>query len=263
MINISLSRRDANVLEKIKDPESDPSRAVIVEPSLPKDPNITDLSIYERVSKQEKEIVLSMQQLEMQLAGLKAVATTTDPIQEYQTCVSRLGMLITEHPRYASARNNRAQALRRLYGDTILLKASSLQALNQDATEEERANAAVAILTDLDEAVSLLTPKTMFGGMSPVAGRTLSLAHTQRAAIYHTTAKSFSAGLQDLGERKETDWSKVDFETAASRDFAFGGRYGNEVAKGLAVATNPTAKLCGQMVREAMKKEYGQAFEGL
>ena len=53
---------------------------------------------------------------------------------------------------------------------------------------------------------------------------------------------------------------EIDFEEAASRDFALGGRYGNEIAKGLAVSTNPTAKLCGQMVREAMKKEYGPAY---
>lgn len=77
------------------------------------------------------------------------------------------------------------------------------------------------------------------------------------------TAKLFSVGRQDLGERKEVQWSKMEFEAAASRDFALGGRYGNEIAKGLAVATNPTAKLCGQIVREAMKKEYGPAFEGL
>jgi len=49
----------------------------------------------------------------------------------------------------------------------------------------------------------------------------------------------------------------VDFEDAASRDFVMGGRYGNEVAKALAVSSNPTAKLCGDMVREAMKREYG------
>lgn len=68
-------------------------------------------------------------------------------------------------------------------------------------------------------------------------------------------------GVLDVGlERKETTWQKLDFEEAASRDFALGGRYGNDIAKGLAVSTNPTAKLCGQMVREAMKKEYGPAF---
>ena len=35
-----------------------------------------------------------------------------------------------------------------------------------------------------------------------------------------------------------------------------GGRYGNEIARNLAVGTNPVAKLCGEMVREAMRKEY-------
>ena len=58
----------------------------------------------------------------------------------------------------------------------------------------------------------------------------------------------------------EAGWTKTDFEDAASREFALGGRYGNEIAKGLAVSTNPTAKLCGQMVREAMKNEYGPSF---
>ncbi len=33
-----------------------------------------------------------------------------------------------------------------------------------------------------------------------------------------------------------------------------------KLQRGLAVSTNPTAKLCGQIVREAMKKEYGAAF---
>lgn len=260
MAQISLSRRDENVLEKIKDPESDPSTAVIVDPSLPNDPNILDGDVYERVSKQEKQIILSMQGLEMQLAGLRT-ATTPNPIKKYQTNVSHLAGLIGEFPKYASVRNNRAQALRRLYGDTILLRVPGPQALVQDASDEDKGQAALTVLADLDEAIALLTPRTLFGALSPVAGRTLSLAHTQRAALYYATAKALPADRQDLGDRKEMGWSKVDFETAASRDFAFGGRYGNEVARGLAVATNPTAKLCGQMVREAMKKEYGPLFE--
>ncbi|ETS77518.1 hypothetical protein PFICI_11392 [Pestalotiopsis fici W106-1] len=260
---ITLSRRDENVLEKMKDPESDPSTSILVDSTLPKDPNVTEPSIYERVSKREKDIVLSMQQLEMQLAGIKVLRSVQDPVQEYAACVSHLGELISEFPNYASARNNRAQALRRLHGDKLLSKVLDMQALKQDASNEERAQAAITLLGDLDEAISLLTPKSVFGSISPVAGRTLSLAHTQRGAIYHMTAKSASAERQDLGERREAVWSIVDFETAASRDFALGGKYGNDIAKGLAVATNPTAKLCGQMVREAMKKEYGPAFEGL
>jgi hypothetical protein len=69
-----------------------------------------------------------------------------------------------------------------------------------------------------------------------------------------------SKSLSVDAARPEAGWSKLDFEEHASRDFAMGGRYGNEIAKGLAVSTNPTAKLCGQMVREAMKKEYGPGF---
>ena len=55
---------------------------------------------------------------------------------------------------------------------------------------------------------------------------------------------------------KEAKWSSIVFEEAASRDFMMAGRYGNEIGKGLAVSTNPTAKLCGEMVKEAMRKEY-------
>lgn len=48
----------------------------------------------------------------------------------------------------------------------------------------------------------------------------------------------------------------MEFEEHASRDFMMGGRLGNEVAKQMAVVANPTAKLCGDMVREAMRKEF-------
>ncbi|KAI0025266.1 hypothetical protein F4780DRAFT_423386 [Xylariomycetidae sp. FL0641] len=257
----SLTRRDFNVLEKIKDPEANPTAAILVDPSLPKDPNVTDEALYERVAQKEREIVLAMQQLEMQLAGLKP-GGTLDPIDEYQRRVADLDQLVSECPRYASARNNRAQALRRLYGDAMLLPGhKDADALIPDAADAEKGKAGDTALLDLDEAIALLTPKSLFASISPQAGKTLAMAHTQRAALYHMTAKSFQGNVVALAsERKEASWTKLDFEAAASRDFALGGRYGNEIAKGLAVSTNPTAKLCGQMVREAMKKEYGPAF---
>ncbi|KAI0536909.1 hypothetical protein GGR58DRAFT_373834 [Xylaria digitata] len=256
----SLSRRDFNVLEKIKDPEANLATAVMVDPNLPKDPNVTDMSVYERVSQKEREIVVAIQQIEMELAGLKS-STLTEPTNDYRRYVRELGQLISENPRYASARNNRAQALRRLYGDTIILSGRpDPKALIQGAEAEEVSQAALVVLSDLDEAISLLTPKSPFAPISPVAGKTLSQAHTQRAALYYMTSKSIRSDVSiSLDGRKEEEWIKLDFESAASRDFALGGRYGNEVAKGLAVSTNPTAKLCGQIVREAMK-EYGSAF---
>jgi len=70
----------------------------------------------------------------------------------------------------------------------------------------------------------------------------------------HFSQKGFELRIDD--SRRENGWSVVEFEEAASRDFMMGGRLGNEVAKQMAVVANPTAKLCGDMVREAMRKEY-------
>jgi hypothetical protein len=259
-----LTLRDLHVLEKIKDPESDPSLLVQVDPSLPKDSHISDPTEYERVAQQEREIILSLQKLEM--SGRPA----SEIIQGYRDSVSRLGQLIDSHPRYASARNNRAQALRRLYGDGMLVANAPrnpdalLSSQGTVADADERRQAAQTAMEDLDRAIALLTPTTAVRAkLSPQVARTLSNAHTQRAAIYLATSKLVAGESEERVvdvERPEKGWSKLEFEERASRDFAMGGRYGNEIARALAVSTNPTAKLCGQMVREAMKKEYGPAF---
>lgn len=261
MAELSLSKRDINVLEKIKDPESDPTTGVSIDSSLPSDPHIPD-SAYLRVSQREKEIIFSMQQLELQLAGVRP-KSSTEPVEEYRRAVSSLDDLINDHPDYASARNNRAQALRRLYGDSILVSEGrpASPALLRDVGDDERRQAAVELLRDLDQSIALLSPGP-HSSISQQAARTLSMAHTQRAAVYHATSKllAASATLSMDSSRREAGWRKLEFEEAASRDFAMGGRYGNDIAKGLAVSTNPTAKLCGQIVREAMRKEYGDSF---
>ncbi|KAM0335163.1 hypothetical protein ACHAQA_000204 [Verticillium albo-atrum] len=261
MAEVSLSRNDLNVLEKIKDPDFDPAAVVMLDQSLPRDPHITDSAVYERVIQKEREIVLSMQQLELQLAGLRP-KTIDEPVEEYKSLLSKLDDFISEYPNYASARNNRVQALRRLYGDTMLLGGvEDAQRLIREPASDEKSRAASTALGDADTSISLLTPKLAFGAISPQSAKTLSLAYTQRAAIYHTTSKLVGDGRATvIDEREESSWAKIDFEEAASRDFALGGRFGNEIAKGLAVSTNPTAKLCGQMVREAMKKEYGPEY---
>lgn len=262
MAAVSLTRNDICVLEKIKDPDFDPSASVLHDPSLPRDPNIMDTSVYERVTQRERGIIWSVQQLELQLAGLKP-QTVSEPVQEYQRLVSELDDLIAEYPNYASARNNRVQALRRLYGDTMLLAdhVDDANCLIQNPDTAEKHRMAAVALEDLDISISLLSPRMAFAVISPQAAKTLCLAYTQRAAIYLTTGKHIGGGRTTLEDgRRESRWSKMDFEEAASRDFAMGGRYGNDIAKALAVSSNPTAKLCGQIVREAMKKEYGPAY---
>ncbi|KAL2160028.1 hypothetical protein VTH06DRAFT_1683 [Thermothelomyces fergusii] len=264
MAYVELSRRDINVLGKIQDPESDPSLMVQVDPTLPKDPHVSNPEEYQKVSQEERDIILSIQKLETQQADQQASgAADVDIAAEYRKCVSRLGQLIQNYPQYASARNNRAQALRRLYGDSMLIADAprNPQALLQEVADGERLEAAKTALSDLDHAISLLTPNVAYSRLSPQVARTLSNAHTQRAAIYLMTSKLVGSKTVSVDSaRPEAAWSKLDFEERASRDFAMGGRYGNEIAKALAVSTNPTAKLCGQMVREAMKKEYGPGF---
>jgi hypothetical protein len=253
-----------NVLGKIQDPESDPSMMVYVDLELPKDPHIRDLEAYAKLARQERDIIVSIQELETRNMRQQTTSdSNADVVKSYHDCVSKFGDLIEQYPHYASARNNRTQALRRLCGDSMLVsKVAQLpQALLREVDESQRLEMARTVLRDLDQAIMLLTPAGRYPRMSPQAARTLSLAHTQRAAIYLATSKLMELGTLSVPTgRREANWSKLEFEENASRDFAMGGRYGNEIAKGLAVSTNPTAKLCGQMVREAMKKEYGPDF---
>jgi len=253
-----LTTHDLNVLDKIKDPESGPSAPILIDNSLPKDPNVFDPGLYQRLARLERSIVLSMQQLEFQIAGLHTPQPQelSKATSEYKTYIKSLSSLINEHPCYASARNNRAQALRRIYGDNLLLVAPKLDmGLEMSATEGDITEAAGIVLSDLSTAIDLLLPTSPFAPISPQAAKTLSQAYTQRGAVYHIAAKEMTVDSVRLRNNQQLD--RADVEERASRDFAMGGRYGNEIAKALAVATNPTAKLCGGIVREAMKKEFG------
>jgi hypothetical protein len=265
MTTINLTTRDINVLEKIKDPESDPMMGVIIDSSMPRDPNVTDAALYDKIVDQERSIIKTIQALESELSQSQSLDSDEVAARGYRDCIEKLDDLIREHPTYASARNNRVQALRRLYGDAMLLNITSLvpMPLVEQPESEEKKLAAAKALEDMELSIRLLSPPTSRGPVSPQVARTLSMAHTQRAAVYLKTSKLLSDRSLDIAdERPESKWSRVEFEEAASHDLALGGRYGNEIAKGLAVSVNPTAKLCGEMVREAMKKEYGPAYSG-
>ncbi|PFH58928.1 hypothetical protein XA68_13036 [Ophiocordyceps unilateralis] len=264
MAHLHLSRRDVNVLDKIKDPESNPAAGVVIDESLPRDPYVTDAAVYESVVGKERTIIQSLQTIESNLSQSHAEDAQETAVTVYRECLSQLDDLISEQPQYASARNNRAQVLRRLYGDMLLLDVTTGMPMPLIAQPEpsEKRQAAASALQDLECSIHLLSPSSTSTPMSPQAARTLSMAHTQRAAIYLKTSKMLSHRQLDLVEsRPEARWSKLDFEEAAARDLAYGGRYGNQIAKSLAVGVNPTAKLCGQIVREAMQREYGPSFD--
>lgn len=88
------------------------------------------------------------------------------------------------------------------------------------------------VVADLRKAIELSEPSPG-GAVSELQARVLSLAWTQMGAVLLSQGKEDEAG----------------------RAFGEGARYGGEVAKRMAVKMNPVAKLCGAIVREAMKKE--------
>ncbi|RDA91464.1 hypothetical protein CP533_2510 [Ophiocordyceps camponoti-saundersi (nom. inval.)] len=255
MARVNLSARDINVLDKIKDPESNPAANVVIDDSLPRDPHVTDPATYESMVEKERTIIKSIQSIESELSQSHAENAQETAVTRYCECLSQLDDLIAAQPRYSSARNNRAQVLRRLYGDMMLLDVTTgmPMPLIEQPELSDRRQAAATTLQDLQQSIELLSPAAMSTPLSPQAARTLSMAHTQRAAIYLKTSKMLSHRRLDLVEtRPEASWSKLDFEEAAARDLAYGGRYGNEIAKSLAVSVNPTAKLCAEQ-QDTMK----------
>jgi len=117
---------------------------------------------------------------------------------------------------------------------------------------------AAAVLADLDAAIRLLTPTPIVSlRMSPETARTLAQAHMQRGTVYLAAARALPSGGLVLGEveRVEGRWNKEEFENEASRAFQAAALFGNEMGGKLAVATNPMARLCGSIVKEAMRAE--------
>jgi len=108
--------------------------------------------------------------MELQIADKKSV-TSESPLSQYLAYVDSLDRLVEEYPKYASARNNRAQALRRIYGSGILVNGteemkSDAPVLDASASDECLISASTTILDDLSTAISLLTPKTPFMPLS-------------------------------------------------------------------------------------------------
>ncbi|KAF8247658.1 hypothetical protein K440DRAFT_628214 [Wilcoxina mikolae CBS 423.85] len=90
------------------------------------------------------------------------------------------------------------------------------------------------IVADLEKAIELASPA---GGVlaetSELQGKVLQQAWTQ-------------LGVVMLGEGREED---------AVKAFTEGARFGGEIAKGMCVKLNPVARLCGSIVKEAMREE--------
>ena len=283
----ALSPNDENVLEKLKDPEFAVSGKLITDDTLPRDPNIMDDAVYDSIVETEKAIVNTMINLDREQITrdwssgqdiAKYHSRRAKQVSSWLVCILKLDKLIENHPDYASARNNRVQALRTLYGDGLLVKdywfdvsmhrqvipdgypALDIMGKNNDVTMESVAR---KVLKDLNSGIELLSPKSPFAAVSPTQARTLAQLYTQRGQLYKAAARKLGmaggetkAQFRLAGGEREAFWSRADFEEHASSDLFLGGRYGNDVAKKVAVQSNPMAKLCGQIVSEAMRKEF-------
>lgn len=244
-----LSKADAKILGQVFDPESGPARAeVLVDPSLPQDRHIADGALLNELRIREKAAIKCIEDFER-----SNDRTPKAKDEAFHIALKTLDQLIDEHPTYASARNNRAQLRRWRFGDR-----NTICRRKTDSAREQTEFHPSAV-SDLQKAVTLASPRRPQDAVSPAQGKLLAQAHTQLGALYLAASKDMAetpAAEIEVADANFIDWTKDSFEEEASRCFYLGGLYGNEVAKALAVHTNPHAKLCGNIVKEAMRKEF-------
>lgn len=230
MSRVSLSNNDSSVLSALFDPEASLSRNAPIEDSLPAG---TDLEDFKRLQSRERN-------------ALRPINGETPTVDEIELSISKLTEIIDTNPDYASAWVNRAQARRMLLRDEEL---SSQPAIVQ------------RILEDLSQAIRLATPEHITEPVSSSHARVLASAHTHRGYLLLLASKS-DANRQMLSCIPALGKLNSDqLEEAASREFGLGGRYGNDMAKQIAVKTNPYAKLCGSIVKEALAKEISDYYQ--
>lgn len=247
MQSVNLSKADSKVLAQVFDPESGPAKAeVIIDPSLLADRHIQSTDLLLQLKALEESAIQLIEAFEKM-----SEKTTQAKVEAYQKAIQILADLIDEYPDYASARNNRAQLRRWRFGDRNLI------AQKRSVVDHERKEAASIAVLDLHKCIALASPPSPHDAVSPAQGRLLAQAHTQLGALYYAAAKDCN-GDPEIVVDSLSGRSKEEFEEEASRVFYLGGLYGSEVAKALAVHTNPHAKLCGSIVKEAMRKEIAQ-----
>jgi len=240
----TLSPADELIITQVFDPESSPDTSQIkIDPSLPADPQILDPALLQQLQKRELEAIRLVENYTTTtaaaVAGADQPASPTPKHAVFAQALALLASLLAEHPRYASAYNNRAQ-LRRWHAS--------------DAATQQLA------LRDLDTAIKLASASRADGAVSPRQARLLAAAWTQRGAVFWGLGQRHlgSSDEERMGEDQELEWAgwdSVRLEEEGSRCFFMAGLYGSEIGRTMAVKTNPYARLCGGIVREAMKRE--------
>jgi hypothetical protein len=228
--NTSLSANDKRILSALFDPETLPSSvarskdATAIDPSLPAHPSIPSSQL-STLEAQQNDIV-------------RNITSNSDPAA-IDEAIAQLNSTIEAWPNYASAHVNRAM-LRRIKLETSLQPNGHIF---KSPTSPEIAS----LFTDLARAIHLSLPSSSLNDpVSPYQARILRTAYSHRAYLYLKAVET-GTELNGLG--------KSDLEELASKDFAAAARFGDEVAREMSVRTNPYAKMCGAIVRNALKEE--------
>ncbi|KAF2129080.1 hypothetical protein P153DRAFT_357542 [Dothidotthia symphoricarpi CBS 119687] len=226
--NTSLTANDARILNALFDPETLPSSvakskdASSIDASLLSHPNIPSSQLSTLETKQN-DIVRQV--------------SNTSRVTEIDLSISEMDRIIETYPNYPSVYVNRAM-LRRLRLESSLGSSQSIFSASISNVEP--------LFTDLARAIHLSLPSLSSAPVSPYQARILRTAYSHRAYLYLKAAET-GTELQGLG--------KNELEELASKDFAAAARYGDEVAREMSVRTNPYAKMCGAIVRNALAEE--------
>lgn len=226
----TLTPHDAAVLSALFDPESSPSSLISVSKTAPSLPHISDLSLPHL---QRREI-----------AEVRRLDSESPSQSSIESAIFNLSQLIREHPKYAPAYVNRAQATR-----LLLIGAESNLFMPRNLDQISH------VFHDLNKAISLVSPRSPTDPLSDLQAALLAKAHTHRGYLLLKASQATQQAESIIFPPDLSERSTGDLEEMASKDFFLGGRYGNKIARELSVKTNPYAKMCGAIVQEAMKKE--------
>jgi len=82
---------------------------------------------------------------------------------DIEALLENLTTLISRYPKYASARNNRVQSIRTIYGDGLLVSNTqkSLDPEQDRSDEKRKRDAAEVALSDLATAIDLLSAASL------------------------------------------------------------------------------------------------------
>ncbi|KZZ87320.1 hypothetical protein AAP_05701 [Ascosphaera apis ARSEF 7405] len=246
-----LSGRDIAVLQALLDQEPTAARSAPIahdkEISLP----MLEDEVTRNLREREKAIISKFQ-----LA--KNGGPTSVGLQEGYEGLTQLSVIIEEYPRYSSAYVNRAQISRLMIENGHIRVDDVLRDMDNGRPQLNPFN-------DLREAISLSRGQ---GHNSPAPiskfqAEILQSAYTHRGLIFlkasDITASAENNIFLKLLPEALQKMSPSQLESIANEDFNEGAYFGSSVARHMAVRTNPYAKACGAIVKQAMEEEASGA----